>query len=149
MPDRPLIPRSVLFGNWARVGPQISPDGNSLAWLQPRDGVMNLWVAPADDIHSARPLTNSARPLPPRSGHPSLTIGERGKEPDRPRKLSISDAGRGVLALKQQICDQDLRDCRRAVIGASPQLMRRRDRAMLSSIGRRRRFRGHTGDKSA
>jgi dipeptidyl aminopeptidase/acylaminoacyl peptidase len=41
-----LIPRSVLFGNPERTGPEISPDGRSLAWIAPRDGVLNLWVAP-------------------------------------------------------------------------------------------------------
>src|SRR3984957_1680550 len=41
-----LIPRSVLFGNPERTGPEISPDGGSLAWIAPRDGVLNLWVAP-------------------------------------------------------------------------------------------------------
>src|SRR6201989_2714686 len=40
-----LIPRSVLFGNPERTGPEISPDGGSLAWIAPRDGVLNLWVA--------------------------------------------------------------------------------------------------------
>src|ERR1700751_5268655 len=33
-----LIPRSVLFGNPERTSPQISPDGNSLAWIAPGDG---------------------------------------------------------------------------------------------------------------
>ena len=41
-----LIPRDVLFGNPERVSPQISPDGNQLAWIAPRDGVLNVWVAP-------------------------------------------------------------------------------------------------------
>src|SRR6201984_540078 len=41
-----LIPRSVLFGNPERVSPQISPDGARLAWIAPRDGVLNVWVAP-------------------------------------------------------------------------------------------------------
>jgi dipeptidyl aminopeptidase/acylaminoacyl peptidase len=41
-----LIPRNVLFGNPERTGPEISPDGGSLAWIAPRDGVLNLWVAP-------------------------------------------------------------------------------------------------------
>jgi dipeptidyl aminopeptidase/acylaminoacyl peptidase len=57
-----LIPRSVLFGNPERTSPQISPDGNSLAWIAPRDGVLNLWVAPVGgesgvDWASARPVT--------------------------------------------------------------------------------------------
>ena len=42
-----LIPREVLFGNPERVSPRISPDGTRLAWIAPRDGVLNVWVAPA------------------------------------------------------------------------------------------------------
>jgi dipeptidyl aminopeptidase/acylaminoacyl peptidase len=41
-----LIPRDILFGNPERVGPRISPDGSQLAWIAPRDGVLNVWVAP-------------------------------------------------------------------------------------------------------
>ena len=41
-----LIPREVLFGNPERVSPQISPYGSQLAWIAPRDGVLNVWVAP-------------------------------------------------------------------------------------------------------
>jgi dipeptidyl aminopeptidase/acylaminoacyl peptidase len=44
-----LIPRQVLFGNPERVSPALSPDGTMLAWLAPRDGVLNVWVAPAGD----------------------------------------------------------------------------------------------------
>jgi dipeptidyl aminopeptidase/acylaminoacyl peptidase len=44
-----LIPRQVLFGNPERVSPALSPDGTMLAWLAPRDGVLNVWVAPAND----------------------------------------------------------------------------------------------------
>src|SRR5215472_3882859 len=40
-----LIPRSVLFGNPERTSPRISPDGTRLAWIAPRDGVLNVWVA--------------------------------------------------------------------------------------------------------
>jgi dipeptidyl aminopeptidase/acylaminoacyl peptidase len=41
-----LIPRNVLFGNPERTAPHISPDGRSLAWIAPLDGVLNVWVAP-------------------------------------------------------------------------------------------------------
>jgi dipeptidyl aminopeptidase/acylaminoacyl peptidase len=41
-----LIPRTVLFGNPERVAPHISPDGTRLAWIAPREGVLNVWVAP-------------------------------------------------------------------------------------------------------
>ncbi len=41
-----LIPRRVLFGNPERVSPRISPNGTSLAWIAPHDGVLNVWTAP-------------------------------------------------------------------------------------------------------
>jgi dipeptidyl aminopeptidase/acylaminoacyl peptidase len=58
-----LIPRSALFGNPERTSPQLSPDGGSLAWIAPRDGVLNLWVAAAGgeqgvDWAAARPVTD-------------------------------------------------------------------------------------------
>jgi dipeptidyl aminopeptidase/acylaminoacyl peptidase len=48
-----LIPREVLFGNPERVSPQISPDGSQLAWIAPRDGVLNVWVAPISSAGAA------------------------------------------------------------------------------------------------
>lgn len=53
----PLIPRKVFFGNPDRASVQISPDGSRLAWLAPRDGVLNVWVASRDDPEAARPVT--------------------------------------------------------------------------------------------
>jgi dipeptidyl aminopeptidase/acylaminoacyl peptidase len=43
-----LIPRSVLFGNPERTNAQLSPDGARLAFLAPLDGVLNVWVGPAE-----------------------------------------------------------------------------------------------------
>jgi dipeptidyl aminopeptidase/acylaminoacyl peptidase len=43
----PLIPREVLFGNPEKARPLLSPDGERLAYLAPRDGVLNVWVGPA------------------------------------------------------------------------------------------------------
>lgn len=45
-PSVPLIPREVLFGNPRRVSPRLSPDGESLAFLAPNYGVLNVWVGP-------------------------------------------------------------------------------------------------------
>ena len=45
-PTIPLIPREVLFGNPSRVSPRLSPDGSRLAFLAPKDGVLNVWVGP-------------------------------------------------------------------------------------------------------
>lgn len=58
-----LIPRKLLFGNPERMAPRISPDGQWIAWIAPRDGITNIWIAPANDLSAARPLTASARPL--------------------------------------------------------------------------------------
>ncbi len=58
---QPLIPRAKLFGNPTRAQGQISPDGRWLSWLAPRDGVLNIWLAPADDIAAARPITNDRK----------------------------------------------------------------------------------------
>ncbi len=63
-PRTDLIPRSVLFGNPERVGPQLSPDGKNIAWLAPKDGVMNVWVAPVGKLDQAKPITSdTARPI--------------------------------------------------------------------------------------
>ena len=56
--DTPLIPRTVLFGNPDRASVQLSPDGSQIAYLAPRDGVLNVWVAPRDDLAAARPVTD-------------------------------------------------------------------------------------------
>ena len=54
----PLITRAALFGNPSRTGGQISPDGRWLGYIAPRDGVLNVWVAPRDQPDNARPVTN-------------------------------------------------------------------------------------------
>lgn len=54
----PLISREALFGNPSRTGGQISPDGRWLGYIAPRDGVLNVWVAPRDNPTDARPVTN-------------------------------------------------------------------------------------------
>jgi dipeptidyl aminopeptidase/acylaminoacyl peptidase len=64
MTTTPLIERARLFGNPSRALGLISPDGRWLAWLAPRDGVMNVWTAPRDDLASAKPVTNErVRPI--------------------------------------------------------------------------------------
>jgi dipeptidyl aminopeptidase/acylaminoacyl peptidase len=58
-----LIPRKLIFGNPSRLAPKLSPDGKSLAWIAPRDGVLNVWVAPVDALASAKPVTDE-KPRP-------------------------------------------------------------------------------------
>jgi dipeptidyl aminopeptidase/acylaminoacyl peptidase len=60
----PLIPRDALFGNPEKIAGRISPDGQWLSWIAPRDGVLNVWVAPASDISKGRPITTEkVRPI--------------------------------------------------------------------------------------
>lgn len=62
-----LIPLEVLFGNPERLNPSLSPDASQLAWVAPLDGVLNIWVAPAQraghadqgiDFDAARAITH-------------------------------------------------------------------------------------------
>ncbi len=63
-PSNDLIPRDVFFGDPDRAGVQISPDGKSLSWLAPVDGVLNVWVAPTGDLSKAKAVTgDKTRPV--------------------------------------------------------------------------------------
>jgi dipeptidyl aminopeptidase/acylaminoacyl peptidase len=55
MPD--LIPRDVLFGNPEKAGPQVSPDGNRMAYVAPVNGVLNVWLGSIDGEDYA-PITH-------------------------------------------------------------------------------------------
>lgn len=44
MPLPPLVPLSHLFDNPERAAARLSPDGRTISYLAPRDGVLNLWV---------------------------------------------------------------------------------------------------------
>src|SRR5918997_3152683 len=57
-----LIPREVLFGNPERVGPRLSPDGERLAFLAPKEGVLNVWVGPVGaPLGDFEPVTDDRR----------------------------------------------------------------------------------------
>lgn len=58
MTASPLIARKIFFGNPDKASVQLSPDGSHIAYLAPREGVMNVWVAPRDDVGVARPVTD-------------------------------------------------------------------------------------------
>lgn len=53
-----LIPRRALFGNPERTELRLSPDGRFLSFLAPKGGVLNVWVAPANDLTAAQPITD-------------------------------------------------------------------------------------------
>ena len=44
IPKELLIPREVLFGNPVKANPQISPNGQTIAYLAPDEGVLNIWL---------------------------------------------------------------------------------------------------------
>jgi dipeptidyl aminopeptidase/acylaminoacyl peptidase len=63
-PGVPLIPREALFGNPEKIQGRISPDGKWLSWIAPRDGVLNVWVAPVSNPAQAKALTaEKTRPI--------------------------------------------------------------------------------------
>lgn len=53
-----MIPRSLLFGNPQRAAVRISPDGRWIGFLAPVDGILNVWVAPVDDLIAAKQVTD-------------------------------------------------------------------------------------------
>ena len=55
--DTALIPRTALFGNPVKAQARLSPDGNSISFLAPKDGVLNVWLAPFGKLGSAKPIT--------------------------------------------------------------------------------------------
>jgi hypothetical protein len=59
--DVQLIPRDVLFGNPERAQVRISPGGKHLSFLAPVNGVLNVWVAPTNDLSAAKAVTNDAK----------------------------------------------------------------------------------------
>jgi hypothetical protein len=62
--NAPLIPREKIFGNPSQTAGRLSPDGRWLSWIAPRDGVLNIYVAPVSNPKAAKALTNERlRPI--------------------------------------------------------------------------------------
>jgi dipeptidyl aminopeptidase/acylaminoacyl peptidase len=60
----PLTPRTAFFGNPVKAAGQLSPDGKWLSWMAPKDGVLNVWVAPVGKTGDARAMTDEkSRPV--------------------------------------------------------------------------------------
>ncbi len=55
-----MISRKTLFGNPERSRPRLSPDGTQIAYLAPRDGVMNVWVALENEWNNQNHYPHSA-----------------------------------------------------------------------------------------
>lgn len=83
----PLIPRQMLFGPPERESIRISPDGRSIAFLSPRNGRANVWIAPAASPSQARLLTDE------RGGDPLVW-------------LAWSAGGRYLLAAQETMSGQ-------------------------------------------
>lgn len=60
----PLIPREILFGNPTYAAAKISPAGTHVAYLAPRDGVLNVWVRPTGQPRAGQEAGDTAdRPV--------------------------------------------------------------------------------------
>ena len=57
----PLIPRTALFGNPVRAQARLSPDGRYMSFLAPKNGVLNVWLAPFGKLDAAKPLTDDRK----------------------------------------------------------------------------------------
>lgn len=53
-----LIPRKVLFDNPDKTAPRLNPKGDKIGFLAPINGVLNVWVGPADNPKAAKPVTH-------------------------------------------------------------------------------------------
>ncbi|MBP6986364.1 MAG: S9 family peptidase [Alphaproteobacteria bacterium] len=58
MMKTPLIPREILFGNPDRMFVRLSPNGQYISYIAPKDGVLNVWVAPRDNFLAATVVTD-------------------------------------------------------------------------------------------
>ena len=56
-----LISRDVLFGNPDRIATRISKDGKLISYIAPKDGVLNIWVAPIDKLQEAKVITSETQ----------------------------------------------------------------------------------------
>jgi dipeptidyl aminopeptidase/acylaminoacyl peptidase len=113
----PLIERAKLFGNPSRAAGTLSPDGQWLSWIAPRDGVLNIWIAPSGNLDAPRAVTGeTARP-----------IREHFWAPDSRSLLYIQDKGGdenfllyGVdVATGNERCLTPFEDTRVALVGSS------------------------------
>jgi dipeptidyl aminopeptidase/acylaminoacyl peptidase len=57
MNDTPLLPRRLIFANPERRIVRINPGGTHIAFLAPLAGILNLWIAPLDDVEDAQAVT--------------------------------------------------------------------------------------------
>ncbi len=56
--ENSLIPREVIFNNPDRTNILLSPDGTRISYLAPINGVLNVWIAPVENLENAKSITN-------------------------------------------------------------------------------------------
>lgn len=56
--NNPIIPRKVLFGNPDKARVSLTHDGKYILYIAPKDGVLNIWLAPSDNISKAEAITH-------------------------------------------------------------------------------------------
>lgn len=116
----PLIPREAIFGNPARSVGRISPDGRWLSWLAPKDGVLNIWVAPADNPSQARAVSaEKTRPIrfyywSPDSAQVLYNMDDGGDENFKLHSVNVHTGQHRVLTPFPKV--------RNRVVGISPQV---------------------------
>ena len=59
-----LIDREILFSNPDKASVRLSPNGEYISYLAPHNDILNIWVAPIDNIENAKLISNStSRPI--------------------------------------------------------------------------------------
>ena len=132
----PLIPRDALFGNPVRAQGKISPDGRWVSWMAPWEGVMNVFIAPADDESAARRVTSvTDRPIPSYSWAPDgqSLIYVRDKDGDENYLLYQVGLAEGAA----EVCLTPFDNTRVQLIGGSEKI---RDRVLVGINNRDARF---------
>ncbi|WAT19059.1 S9 family peptidase [Aurantiacibacter sp. MUD11] len=134
--DTPLIPRDHLFGNPARSQGKVSPDGKWVSWMAPWEGVMNVWMAPADDPDNPRRMTSAKdRPIPGYSWAPDSQslLYVRDKEGDENYLLYQVGVAEGA----EEKCLTPFEETRAQVVGFSRTI---KDKLLLGINNRDARF---------
>lgn len=56
-----LIKREILFGNPDKIMARLSENGKYISYVAPKEGVLNIWVAPIDDLNKAKVVTDDKK----------------------------------------------------------------------------------------
>jgi dipeptidyl aminopeptidase/acylaminoacyl peptidase len=53
-----IIPRQILFGNPDKTSVSLSYDGKYIAYIAPKKGILNIWIADINHLESAKSITD-------------------------------------------------------------------------------------------